>query len=79
LEEISACEVRSIVGEELGQVEERLAAIEDGLASQAEISSKLAEESAGLARALDTLTFRVTILLWTVLAALGFAVYGALK
>lgn len=74
-----ARENRATVGEELGQVEERLDAIESGLASQAELSSKLAEESAGLARAVETLTFRVTVLLWTALAALGFAVYGALK
>jgi chromosome segregation ATPase len=74
-----ARENRATVGEELGEVEERLDALERTVTSQAEMTSKLAEETAGLGRALETLTFRVTVLLWAVLAALGFAVYAALK
>lgn len=74
-----ARENRATVGEELVELEGRLDSIEKSLASQAELSSKLAEETAGLGRALEALTFRVTALLWTALAALGFALYAALK
>lgn len=74
-----ARENRATVGEELVEVEERLDSIEDSLSSQADLSAKLAEESASISRMLETLTFRVNVLFWTALTALGFALYAALK